>query len=313
MRTKRSGGFTLVELLVVIAIIGILVALLLPAIQAAREAARRTECVNNLKQLGLGLHNYHDTTGCFPPGVLENAVPYGGGVNGRRQNFHVHLLPYVEQSSVYDRIDWNGASYGILWYRGSAAEWTGSPLPYLTCPSDPNGDSFLFDGTQNFSRTNYFGVFDGLQLGDLTSPGAGEKAFFGRNRVTRIRDIMDGTSHTLAMTESLTGAGSDFRGMAWSDQQCGSIVHSELGPNSELPDRCYPYTGWCDSVPNDDPHRPWVAGNGSTNDTCAARSFHPGGVLVLYADGSSDFVSDSVDILLWRAQATIFNGETIGQ
>jgi hypothetical protein len=275
------------------------------------------QCSNNLKQLGLALHSYHAALGSFPAGALwsKNA----GGVvipgTGSRINFHVQLFPYVEQSNAYNAMQWDAG--GNLWF-GTNLNVTSVPLPYLLCPSDPlMGGPFLelsyAVGGQKHARNNYMGMFNGRQLSDICSINQRVWAFFGGGRATRIADISDGTSNTVAITEGLTGAAvTDARGFAWSDQACGAIVHTDLGPNSPLPDRCFPYAGWCDSVPNIDPVRPWTQGDGSTTDTCAARSMHPGGVGALLADGSCRFVNDSIDISTWRALGTIAGGEVVG-
>lgn len=293
-----------------ITIIGILIALLLPAVQSAREAARRMQCSNNLKQLGVALHNYHMALGSFPPGTIWNSM-WGG----HRVNFHVHLLPYVEAENVYRLIDWKVS--GILWYHQNQ-DATAAALPYLLCPSDGMGGAFQeeYSSHQLWARCNYFGVYNGMQIGDVLSEDRKIWAFFDANRATRIDDIVDGTSNTLAIPEGLTGGktdvGGDARGVAWNDQPCGCFVHTELGPNSPLQDRCYPNSVWCTSSPQNDAFRPWKEGNGSTTDTCAARSMHPGGVGALLADGSVRFVGNSINLTTWRALATICGGEVVG-
>ncbi|MFH1920673.1 MAG: DUF1559 domain-containing protein [Planctomycetota bacterium] len=308
MRAKSSGGFTLVELLVVIAIIGILIALLLPAVQAAREAARRSQCSNNLKQLGLALHNYHSAVRSFPPGVIWSA---GRRYSRARQNFHVHLLPYNEQSTLYDALEWDNLPWGILWANANK-QVTNKVVPNLLCPSDGLGGT---DGVnvsqayQQWAKHNYSGVFTGMQFGDLFSNDPAIRTFFTMNKVTKIRDITDGTSNTMCIAESLTGP--VYRGDMWSDQPCGALIFTELGPNTELPDRCYPCCSWC--VNNPAQGLPSINGNGSTTDTCAARSRHPGGVQVLLGDGSARFVSETIDLITWRQLATIRGGEVLGQ
>ncbi len=308
------SGFTLVELLVVIAIIGILIALLLPAVQAAREAARRLQCSNNLKQLGLAMANYESALRCFPPGTIWP----GGllwGKQRQRQNFHVHLFPYHEQGAVYDMIDWTVP--GVLWASGNNRAVTKVVISNLLCPSDGFGGQSLIslapEGTQEWARLNYFGVLNGMQLGDLSiySPPRGKWAIFDANRVTRIADISDGTSNTMSMTEGLTGPEGDYRGMLWSDQSCGAFVHTELGPNSPLPDRCYPHPMWCINHP--ERNLPSTSGDGQKTDTCAARSRHPGGVGTLMCDGSAQFINDSIAIETWRGLATIAGGEVLGE
>jgi prepilin-type N-terminal cleavage/methylation domain-containing protein len=315
MRKRNSGGFTLVELLVVIAIIGILIALLLPAVQAAREAARRTQCSNNFKQLGLAMHNYHDSKKCFPTGVT-----WPGGIYGRpaRQNFHYHLLPYHEHGTIYDLFSHDNLPWLILWANANR-QATAAEIPNLLCPSDGLGGKTITDTgyspPQTWPYCNYSGVFNGFQLGDLSIPGRPAPspsiyATFDANRTTCFRDMTDGTSNTMCMAESLTGPSGYYRGQAYSDQPCGAMVMTELGPNSPLPDRCYPYPTWCQHLP--DQNLPSVSGNGSTTDTCASRSRHPGGVQVALGDGSARFISETIDLTIWRALATIRGGESLG-
>jgi prepilin-type N-terminal cleavage/methylation domain-containing protein len=309
IRNQKYPGFTLVELLVVITIIGILISLLLPAVQSAREAARRLQCGNNLKQLGVALHNYHAAIGSFPPGAIWKVV--NGSLvkySGSRVNFHAHLFPYTEQAAVYQLIEWQ---YDTVWAYGHSAEATKNALAYLMCPSDGTGGKLLVvtGDTQRWSRCNYFGVFNGLQIGDLGSTDPLKWAFFDGNRSTTVADIRDGTSNTLAVAEGLTGPANDARGFAWSDQPCGAQVYADLAPNSRLPDRCYPNTVWCNGAPQNDRHRPWTTGDGNTTDTCAARSMHPGGVQALLGDGSVRFVNESIELATWRQLATIRGGE----
>jgi prepilin-type N-terminal cleavage/methylation domain-containing protein/prepilin-type processing-associated H-X9-DG protein len=306
-------GFTLVELLVVITIIGILISLLLPAVQAAREAARRMQCSNNLKQLGLALASYESARGCYPPGAIWRDPGLYGGY-APRTNFHVHLFPYVELSNVYARINWSAS--GNLWY-GNNMEVTSIALPHLLCPSDGLGGAFWAEPTQKFARNNYFAVFSGLEMGDAFTTEAAKRAMFGPNMVTMASNIYDGLSNTMAMTEGLTGL-VDARGFAWSDEPCGSIVQTGAGqtaniltPNTPLPDICTANPVWC-ADPNI-PNRPCSA-TGTTDHTNlagAARSMHPGGVMVLMVDGSVHFVANAVDPSAWRALGTIAGGEPI--
>ncbi len=320
---RPSRGFTLVELLVVITIIGILIALLLPAVQAAREAARRMQCSNNIRQLGIGLANYESAIGCFPPGAIWDARNhprelYGG--NGPRTNFHVHLFPYTEQANVYNALDWNVV--GCIWSDNNQ-NVTSLPLPNLLCPSDGLGGAFWrrdvsqgAGGTQNFARNNYYAVFSGMQMGDAFSKDPTKRALFGPDMVTYASEIRDGLSNTMAMAEALTGKDDDGRGVAWADEPCGALVQTGAGqtaniltPNTPLPDICGNYNVWCTDP--DLPNRPCnrTGETYHTNLAAAARSMHPGGVNIVMVDGSVHFVADSVDPAAWRALGTIANGE----
>src|SRR5439155_2051165 len=213
-------------LLVVIAIIGVLVALLLPAVQSAREAARRTQCKNNLKQLGLALHNYEGTHRCFPPGVIWNSTTTN--FTTPRLNFHCLLFPYIEQNNVYGQIDlvnFAGATGGAWFTTTANIPATTAPMPHLRCPTDNQRPQYTQPTVLiPYYRSNYFGVWHGFQTTDVLaasyerSPYA-PKAFFGANIPIRIADITDGTSNSVAIAESLGGLNSaDARGFVWGDQ-----------------------------------------------------------------------------------------------
>jgi prepilin-type N-terminal cleavage/methylation domain-containing protein len=317
MATKCRRGFTLVELLVVIAIIGVLVGLLLPAVQAAREAARRTQCLNTIKQLGIALHNFESARGEFPTGAIwtdNNGDGSVGPYEGARINFHAQLFPYIEKSTVYDITDFKAsAGLGAVWWYGNNVDATNAALTYLHCPSDGlGGDFFSYPGSPNkTARNNYFGVFNGLQASDLRSEDSTKWAFFDALRATKISNIEDGTSNTLALAEGLTGPDSDARGTAWSDEPCGAVVYTELLPNSNLPDRCLRSSIWCHDLPEQ--NRPSSYGDLGVTTTCASRSAHVGGVQVVMADSSAQFVNESIDIVIWRALATIAGNEVIGE
>jgi prepilin-type N-terminal cleavage/methylation domain-containing protein len=309
--SPRRAGFTLVELLVVIAIIGILIALLLPAVQAAREAARRTQCLNNQKQLGLALHNYEGTHRCFPPGVIWNSNTVN--FSAPRINFHCLLFPFVEQNNVYGQIDLKNfaGSTGSAWFTATAnIPATTAPMPHLRCPSDNAAAQYMQPTVRTlYYRSNYFGVWHGFTTNDVLAVSYGRsttaKAFFGANLPTRIADISDGTSNTIALAEALGGLDQvDARGFIWGDQASFQFLFAELTPNSRLPDRCPNAAQGCRSVPNNDRYRPWVSA-ATGNETCASRSLHPGGVNALLANGSARFVNDAVDINTWRALLTI--------
>jgi len=209
-RFSAGGGFTLVELLVVIAIIGILVALLLPAIQAAREAARRTQCINNIRQLGIGLQNYHDALKTFPPSIQfdENGRPPQYQLD-HYANWAILVLPYIEQSALYDAFD---LSVPISAPINRTAR--GTPLEAMRCPSD-SGDDTPFAGIHanegdNWARGNY--AANGSLGGYFNHPGIGAagpdapfwvnpftKGVMGANVALRISQITDGTSHTILL------------------------------------------------------------------------------------------------------------------
>jgi len=290
-------GFTLVELLVVIAIIGILIALLLPAVQAAREAARRSQCSNNLKQLGLALHNYHDVHKSFPPGLIGSTAD-GAGWLAKRVPFVRHLLPYFEEgnrSKVYDD--------NYSWCDQPAAnrqQIYGNPISAWMCPSDQRSLSPWYPGDH---KGNY-----GLNWGPAkfvaTNPGAPFGISYGAN----MRDIVDGTSNTLAMMEVLQAPADsttvDNRGEIWNDDAGSYQLSTLLGPNSTSGDVCF----YCVDRPK--MNLPCnKSANYKPDEYIASRSRHPGGVQALLCDGSVRFVSDTIELAVWQAASTQNGGE----
>lgn len=194
-RDISRRGFTLIELLVVIAIIAILVAILLPAVQQAREAARRTSCRNNLKQIGLALHNYHDRATCFPPSYIYDA-------NGRTSwySWRLMILPEIEQTALYEQFDINGDAFSdAALIRNRDAHAT--KVTSYMCPSDPRSDSIYENyiggtvGIVHHAHANYFGSRGSFR----GAPGDG--MFPDRNIAVRIRDVTDGTSNTIFIGE----------------------------------------------------------------------------------------------------------------
>jgi prepilin-type N-terminal cleavage/methylation domain-containing protein/prepilin-type processing-associated H-X9-DG protein len=293
-------GFTLVELLVVIAIIGILIALLLPAVQAAREAARRSQCSNNLKQFGLGLHNYHDALRSFPPGSIRYAAP---GV-GKRVPFARFILDYIEQSARSELYDDNNA-----WHTQAAANRVKifAYLPVWHCPSD-----------QSYPMANEgFGDYKGnygLNWGQYTYGDQDKRSPFFFEYGARFADIVDGTSNTLAMLEmrqAPPGTAADFsdrdqRGRIWNEDQLCYQISTRVTPNSTARDQ---------GTSTACVHRPEeglpCTTVGSKNDaSMASRSRHPGGVQALLCDGSVRFVSETIDLAIWKAASSQEGRET---
>ena len=308
IRNRKSAGFTLVELLVVITIIGILIALLLPAVQAAREAARRTQCANNMKQLGLALHGFSELHGSFPPGAI-NKPPGSVNWGPNRQTWAIWLYPFLEQQAVYDKFDPTLSGNGNACWCNTANSTGSSPptalvVSALYCPSDGlGGTTKTLPPCGKFSLSNYLGFF-GHIAHDNGVPGVSpknKKAAFGINFGACFADIKDGTSHSLALGEYLTGVPNstvDTRGLIWQDEPAGSQLYTQYTPNSSNPDVIWP--GYCVHDPANN-----LPCTESTDETAASRSRHPGGVNVTMCDGSVAFVGDNVSIGVWQALGSI--------
>ncbi|MDO5552908.1 MAG: DUF1559 domain-containing protein [Planctomycetia bacterium] len=317
-RLQRVVGFTLVELLVVIAIIGILIALLLPAVQAAREAARRMQCTNNLKQIGIGLHNYHDTNLGLP------AVGCFRGYPGDQRNmwsFHYALLPFCEQQAKYDAIKTvaDTGSATIPGGSGLCAAMEGV-IPYAYCPSEPNKETL--ESTKHESRGNYMGcVGDNSKftLDWTKTPWAVTADLRGIFRDflkwQNFASIVDGTSNTIAASESGLAQISDrlvkanlvvFSSVPIVPSSCMSKKPSQAAyPTtvtlSKISVRCrslwygLPHSVYFHTILPPNSPTCW---DDDYNDTIAsASSYHSGGVNALLADGSVRFVSDTVNAL----------------
>ena len=308
MRTRK--GFTLIELLVVIAIIAILIGLLLPAIQKVREAANRASCTNNLKQLGLALHNYHDPYKAFPQ--ARNPFPLVHSAQSR-------LLPFVEQDNLQNLVDYTQPPSGAANARASQTR-----VKLFVCPSDPAGGQVRgsLDGGINYVAN----VGTGTAGFGLIASGDG---VFTQTPVA-IRDLTDGTSNTAAFSESVLGSGVTSAGAAPADAR--REVLKVPGGNDPTPAACASGGGgnvwngqrgakWIDGHYGNAlynhyylPNAPtWDCGNGSNNKGLwSARSAHAGGVNVLLCDGSVRFVTNTVALPTWRALATRAGGEVQG-
>jgi prepilin-type N-terminal cleavage/methylation domain-containing protein/prepilin-type processing-associated H-X9-DG protein len=309
---RGRAAFTLIELLVVIAIIAILIALLVPAVQKVREAAARTQCINNLKQIGLALHSHHDVKKKFPQGLV-----WGGGntsyYSNPRSGWHYHLYPYLDQDNIYKLLPPSAAVPAWTpWFSTEALNVNGPTrviVQVFLCPSD----SGILTETQpwgTFTMGNYHVFFGGANLGQATTIAPGRRAAFGINWGARFADMTDGSSNCMIAGEYLRslGATNDQRGLLWGDQPGYGHIYAQLNPNTSSPDIMY--QGWCDNRAAQ--NLPCISGNGGDNNTAAARSRHTGGVNILMGDGTVRFVANAVTSTTWQALATISGSEILG-
>ncbi|MCH2114836.1 MAG: DUF1559 domain-containing protein [Pirellulales bacterium] len=341
-----GAAFTLVELLVVIAIIGVLVALLLPAVQAAREAARRSQCVNNLRQIGLAVSNFESQFRRLPAGAnFAEMVPSGfGGVFKERREYSMFLLilPFIEGSPLYNQYDFDSRIYTD----GNEALLR-SQIATYNCPSD-NSQGRSWDLRTNggrFGRSNYASCYGSSTQAPLAAPlqlqyddlfrkkhiqtyddnlldSGGVFRFQSKNFGRKLAEIVDGTSNTIMVSELLAGQRDDvvgredrgdLRGL-WSHIWMGTAAYThQLTPNASGGDAIWQI--WCDDLP--ELGMPCAPTDPSSfpgpHEYAAARSNHPGGVNVAFTDVHVAFYSDGVDWDIWKARATIDGQEVISE
>jgi prepilin-type N-terminal cleavage/methylation domain-containing protein/prepilin-type processing-associated H-X9-DG protein len=347
MNGRRSHGFTLIELLVVIAIIGVLIALLLPAVQQAREAGRRTQCLNNVKQIGLAVHNYHDAHRCFPFGkgldyrqTLPSAPVYP------RWSVHSMLLPFIERGDFYDTINYSlppetPGMQGVIPFmppfqnanRENAVE-SRRVVPTFLCPSD------LAQAGDWPGQNNYVGNQGGWLCDRSDSPASANDiapgevqtgVFYYLSKV-RVKDVSDGLAKTAFFSEKIRGQGSpdpktdmliivNQTSLDATWNACNNLnaatatpLTSKWGYSWVMGENCCTLYNHV-AVPNDTTCAGFPFPGTMTNMAMVVppSSRHPGGVNVLFGDGNVQFISDTTSLAIWRAMGTRNGGETASQ
>jgi len=285
-RRRGLGAFTLVELLVVVAIIGVLVALLLPAIQAAREASRRTQCANNLKQIDLGLQHYHDTYLKFPAGYYQGPSP-----NSQNESTWVtHLLPYIEQKALFDTIPTWATCFGCQ--PNNVVTVVSTSFKTFQCPSNKETPpAFTYYAKGSYVGNNGIGPMATESWNTVTR---GPYGMFRQNTSLRMSDILDGTANTVFVSELLNVEG-DFRGVMHYPE--GPLYHHNYPPNSPVPDQHR--SGMCVSTVTAPCTGTYSAWNNRAM-VLSARSNHPGGVQIGLVDGSVRFASNTIALTVWQ-------------
>lgn len=336
-RRVRRTAFTLVELLVVIAIIGVLVALLLPAVQAAREAARRTQCQNHCKQLGLALHNFHSARGHFPPGAdysRKNTLPQTELTTGHGVSWFTHSLPFLEEQAVFEKLDLEAPNAGDGDYGTTNRQYLRDFGPaWLRCPSSVM-DPWVFLGTGKmlFAMPFFTGIAgaDGqddqyrYQSGNVTA----HNGMLYSNSKVRWKHITDGTSHVMligeqsAHTINSLGELVDCRSSGPFGAWIGTVKVGHAPYNHPWLDRVFMTTtigrplgsrALCDEVqnylltdadlagPNGEP--PWIGLITNMDNRSPILSAHPGGAHIVMADASVHFMSEEIDFGLFQRLA----------
>lgn len=303
---KPLLGFTLIELLVVIAIIAVLVAILLPAVQQAREAARRSQCQNNLKQFGIALHSYHEAMGTFPQAKVYGTETQGAAwIAGNGLSWRVMLLPYMDQAGIYNQLDMS-EWLQTRTINNTFAKFHAKEIQGFFCPSDPTDRVRTGSWGTNSAGTNY-AAMAGAAIGTAVVPFQGSCGAAGLPTMTdnsgglsfkgrKMGEFLDGTSTTLMVGEVYRGksfynlcANADITNQRcgrWMEESGWCSADTSRGPNNTLRDE----VDWGDQI----------APGGRTG-ARPISSTHAGGASVLMADGAVKFASNEVDIAMWRA------------
>lgn len=289
-RQRRTKGFTLIELLVVIAIIAILIALLLPAVQQAREAARRSSCKNNVKQIGIAMHNYHDVHNTLPPGYLDDD-PTANVTNHNLLGWGTFILPYLEQSALYDSIGSAGGFNNDWTTIPEITTGTASvPVPYskiklsaYICPSDPMGGNNT--DLSDYGKSNYTGVAGNTYRSSGSTKPTG--SFYDNSNVA-FRDIRDGLSNTMLIGERGTEGAKN--GTIWIGNYSDAAYYTQNAITSPT-SAYYGINGTA----------------GSWNFT----SSHTGGCHFLFGDGAVRFLSENIDLATYGNMGYIADGKVI--
>jgi prepilin-type N-terminal cleavage/methylation domain-containing protein len=337
--SKGRRGFTLIEVLVVIAIIGILIALLLPAVQAARESARRTSCSNNLRQMGLAIHHYHGAWGVLPPAALVYLLP-NNTIWTSYLGPHARILPFIEQNNVFNAMDIS-AAYGDPDNKAAV----GRVIEGFLCPSEVRREPYSHATFGNIGGVNYgFSMGDWYVWNGVGRASLPTRSAFGVNFSRHWADFTDGLSNTLLMSE--------VKNYQVTIRDCGSFANindpsSIPPPNADPLTVCPEYLGsgctvfrnahtqWAEMSSHHNgfttawpPNKRTPGGpglseadvdiisrrerlGGPTFAAITSRSYHPGGVQSLLGDGSARFTPQTIDGFVWRALGTVGGGETM--
>jgi prepilin-type N-terminal cleavage/methylation domain-containing protein len=323
--TRRRGAFTLIELLVVIAIIGVLAALLLPAVQGAREAARRSQCANNMKQIGLAIQNYQSSHNVYPPAKIYSgscAKANGGGPTGQVLNTTLFtlILNQMEQGVMWNAYNFSQASASSAW-NGNNTQLVGSPLvnttvtlaqvSSYTCPSDPFGNSLIVDvavtDTTKYARqharaSNYLASsasYSDLDCAASATPNRKLQGAFYTDVSILVRDLRDGASNTMFVGESTQEHAATNSGPSWAGGAFGT-VHGVVMPNGAANYKNY--------LPNAKVANP--LGKMLPGDSVFS-SHHPGGINAVFGDGSVHFLKDGINPQIWYSLQTVKGGEIV--